>query len=126
MLSKKILVFAGIILMLFLLGCRQYHKLQEDIPVYSGAKFVKLFRDTSKKKHELWSVEASLDDVSKFYQDEIADKKWKKQMIAPSPDGHGYGLAYSKKDKMLIILVFSGSGQEARTYIDLSITPLSK
>jgi hypothetical protein len=126
--SKKFFIVGGILFFLFLLGCRQYHKLQKDIPVYSGARFVKLFKDTSnkQKKHELWAVKASIDDVSKFYQGELADKEWKKEMIVPSPDGNGYALAYIKKDKMLIILVFARAGRENETLIDFSVMSLPK
>lgn len=122
------LVVLGVLFFIFFSGCRQYHKLQKDIPVYSGARFVQLFKDTSEKqkKHELWSTEGSIEDVSKFYQGELAANKWKKEMIAPAPDGNGYGLAYSKKDKMLIILIFARSGRKTETMIDLSLASLPK
>ncbi len=122
-LSRKNIFLMGIIFLLFLAGCRQYHKLEKDIPVYKGAKFVRLFDDTSnkEKEHELWTVKASIDDVSQFYQSELKDKKWKKEMIVPSPDGSGYALAYIKKKKMLTVIVFARAGKENEAYIDLSV-----
>ncbi len=126
--QKKILVVGGILFFLFPFGCRQYHKLQKDIPVYSGAKFVRLFTDTSnkQKKHELWTVKASIDDVSKYYQKELANEKWKKEMVVPSPDGGGYALAYTKKNKILTVVVFARAGRESETFIDFSIVSSPK
>lgn len=126
--SVKVLIALGVVSLLFLAGCRSYHKLQKDVPVYSGARFIKLFEDSSnkKKKHELWAVDASISDIAEFYKSELVCLKWKQEMVAPSPDGNGTALAYTKKDQMLIVIVYAKAGQENQAYIDFSIASLSR
>jgi hypothetical protein len=126
--TKRIFILGLIAFVILLAGCQKYHRLEKEIPVYSGSSFEKTFRDSSnkQKEHELWIAKAAIEDVSKFYQDQLAEKKWKKQMIVPSPDGSGYALAYSKKNKLLTIVVFARAGAENETYIDLSVVKTGK
>jgi len=125
---RKRLITVGILFLLVVTGCTQYHKLQKDVQVYPGAKLLKEYEDKSNKerKHELWSAEASIDDVSKFYQDKLAEKKWKKDMTLPTPDKNGYGLVFSKDDNMIIIMIFPRSSKKNDTLIDFSTTPRPK
>ena len=124
---KGIVVVALLVSALPLTGCRKYHQLEKEIPVYQGSEFERTFKDSSnKKEHELWIAEASTEDVSKYYQGQLEEKKWKKQMIVPSPDGSGYALAYTKGDKMLTFVIFARAGKKGETYIDLSVVKTSK
>jgi len=125
---KKRLIIASMLFLFVVTGCTQYHKLQKDVQVYPKAKLLKEYEDKSNKerKHELWSVDASIDDVTKFYQDKLAEKKWKKEMTLPTPDKNGYGLVFSKDDKMIIVMVFPRSSTKNDTLIDFSTTPLPK
>lgn len=125
---KKRLIIVGMLFLFVVTGCTQYHKLQKDVQVYPKAKLLKEYEDKSNKerKHELWSVDASIDDVKKFYQDKLAEKKWKEEMTVPTPEKNGYGLAFSKDGKMIIIMVFPRSSKKNDTLIDFSTTPLPR
>ncbi len=124
----KFIIFGLLLCAVPLTGCQKYHQLEKDIPVYRGSRFEKTFKDTSnkQKEHELWIAKANIEDVSKYYQDQLEEKKWKKQMIVPSPDGSGYALAYTRKDKLLTIIVFARAGEKNKTYIDLSVIKTEK